>query len=51
MIDEIFPELPFDLEGPSTSFKPYKFRAAKATNWLRQNWLPICGIIIGLVIA
>lgn len=53
MIDQLdaTAHLPFDLSGPAPSFKPYSRSAEKALAWAKQNWLPICGIIAGLVIV
>ena len=37
MIEDLFPNLPHDLEGPSAAFKPYCYKAEKAFGYLRKN--------------
>lgn len=51
MIDELFPELPFDLSGPAPSFRPHSRSAEKALAWAKANWLPIALFLAGAVIA
>lgn len=46
VIDDIFPELPIDLDGPAPAFRPYKDRARAAFEWLKEN-----ASIIGLALA
>jgi len=43
MIDDLFPNLPFDCEGASKEFKPYSYRTEKALEFLKQNALPFFG--------
>ncbi len=48
MIDDLFPDAPFDLEGPNSSFKPYKYRAERVRDFLTVNALPILGLVFGV---
>ena len=50
MIDELFPELPEDLEGPSRAFKPYNYRTKKLLSFVKWNALPIAGLILAVVL-
>lgn len=48
--DELFPDLPEDLEGPAPAFKPYKYRIKKAHAYMLLNALPIVGLILAVVL-
>ena len=50
MINDLFHDLPFDLEGAAPAFKPYSHRARKAKEWAKQNALPILGLALAVVI-
>ena len=48
--DELFPDLP-DEESGSRLPMPYKHRAERTLHWLKDNCLPIAGIILAMVLV
>lgn len=50
MIDDLFPNLKWDNEGPAPAFKPYTHHTNKASQWLKTNALPIIGLILAVAI-
>ena len=49
MIDDLFPNLPFDNSKPGAAFRPYGQKAARTGEWLAKNALPIAGIILAVL--
>lgn len=49
VIDDLFPNLPFDNSKPGAAFRPYGQKAARTGEWLAKNALPIAGIILAVL--
>lgn len=48
MIDDIFPELPWDDETPARAFRPYKYRLEKAKTFTAINAIGLISLAIGI---